>query len=92
VLLLSSADLSQEDIASVAGMIEKRHGPTKIISVRGNPRALIVKTSELVAPMLRGEELNLEVEGKRLVSVLTSGAIGNLKRRATGAEANGKVP
>jgi hypothetical protein len=73
-------------------MIEKRHGQVTAISVKGNPRALIVKTSEPVASMLRGEELRLEAEGKEVTSVLTSGAIGKLKKRATEAAANGKIP
>ncbi len=72
--------------------IGSRRGPAKAIAVKGNPRAVIVKTSNLVAPLLRGDGRDLHVGGKRLVSVLTSGAIGNLKKRATEAAANGQVP
>jgi len=48
-----------------------------------------MKTTNVVAPFLR--EGLLKVRGKTLTTVLTSGAIGNLKRRARGPADHGKV-
>jgi hypothetical protein len=72
--------------------MDRRHQPTKVISVKGSPRTLIVKTTNEVAPKLRGDSESIVIGGKRLVTVLTSGAIVNLKKRASRAGANGKVP
>jgi len=92
MLFISDADLTPTDFEMVKKIMETRYGSMKVIPVRGNPRALIVKTTNAVAPLLRGEESSLRLDGKKLVSVLTSGAIVNLKRRATEPPANGKVP
>jgi hypothetical protein len=90
VLLASDVDLTEGDLKLITEMIKGRHDSAKVIPIKGNPRAVIVKTSNTVAPLLR-EERTFDVGSKRLVSVLTSGAIGNLKKRATEEVANGKV-
>ena len=92
VLFISDADLAPTDFEMVKRIIETRYGSTKVIPVRSNPKALIVKTTNAVAPLLRGEESSLQVGGKKLVSLLTSGAIVNLKSRASEPPAHGKVP
>jgi len=91
VLFMSSVDLTQADFEAIKEVVERRYGYAKVIPVKGNPRAAILKTSNVVAPLLRGEEAKLKLGDKVLVSVLTSGAIGNLKRRASGTPANGKI-
>jgi hypothetical protein len=92
VLLLANADLSEAERRELSGMLESRHGKVKVISVEDNPRAVIVKTTNEVAPQLRSSEEPLMVRGKALTAVLTSGAIGKLKRQASGAQAHGQVP
>jgi len=89
---LADAELSDADRKELAAILEGRHGKVKVIAVEGNGRAVIVKTTNQVAPLLRDEGSPLIVGGKKLAPVLTSGAIGNLKNRATEAAANGKVP
>ena len=84
VLLMANADLSDAEMRDLAAILKERHGEVKLISVNENPRAIIVKTTNYVAPSLRGD-LVLAASGKRLVSVSTSGAVGNLKRRAKGS-------
>jgi hypothetical protein len=91
VLFTSEADLSEEDRERLSEILDRRYGATKIIAVKGNPKAVIVKTTNLVAPMLRELDPKLTVGGKHLTPVLTSGAIGKLKRRASPEAANGQV-
>jgi len=91
LLYMSSADLTQTDFEAIEEVVENRYGCVKAIPIKGNPRAVILKTSSVVATLLRGEEAGLKLGDKVLVSVLTSGAIGNLKRRAPGTPANGKI-
>ncbi len=92
VLLLAESDLSDEDVRSLGDVVKSRYAGAKVIAVKGNPRAVIVKTTNVDAPLLREARARLRVGRNELVSVLTSGAIGNLKKRASEAAANGKVP
>lgn len=91
MLLVADEDISDADRKDLAAILERRHGKVKLILVDENPRAVIVKTTNVVAPLLRGPDNVLTVGGKRLASVLTSGAVGNLKRRAKEAAGNGQV-
>jgi len=92
VLFLARSDLSEVDVRRFSELMKRWHREAKVIQVRGNPRALIVKTSNEVAPRLRDVKPRFRVGGVELVTVLTSGAIGNLKKRASEPAANGKVP
>jgi hypothetical protein len=89
VLLRSDEDMTSEDLRRATELIQMKHESAKVILIKGNPRSVIVRTSNAVAPVLREEVF--EIGGKRLASVLTSGAIGNLKRRASEVWDNGKV-
>jgi hypothetical protein len=91
VLLLADADLSDAETKQLSALLEERHPGARLIAVEDNPRAAIVKTTAEVAPLFRDPANRLTIGGKRLTPVLTSGAIGNLKRRASGGAANGKV-
>ena len=91
VLLVAEGPLSESELKTLRSVVERRHPGDKLIEVQGNPRAVIVRTTNLIAPSFRTAEGALTVGGKRLRSVLTSGAVGNLKRRATGAGTNGQV-
>jgi hypothetical protein len=76
----------------VGSVLEKRHGKVRLIEIEGDPKLIIVKTTNEVAPLLRGKKGELLIGGKRISSVLTSGAVGKLKRRRGGAQVHGKVP
>jgi len=91
VLFLASSNLSEDDLRRFSELMKGRHPASKVIAVKENPRAVIVKTTNEVAPLLRDADPGLKVGKIDLVSVLTSGAIGNLKRRASTAAANGEV-
>ena len=91
VLLIADGAISEPERKMLRSIIERRHQGDKLIEVQGNPRAVIVRTTNEVAPSFRTEEEALNIGGKRLTSVLTSGAVGNLKRRAAEAETNGQV-
>lgn len=88
---MAGADLSDAERKEIGTALERRHGEVKVIAVEGNRRAVIVKTSADVASLLRGEGMVPSVGRKRLVPILTSGAVGKLKRRASEAAANGEV-
>ena len=91
ILFAADGELTGADIKELATLVERRHHGAKVIEVAGNPRAVILKTTNEAAPLLRVPQAGLTVGGKRLTSVLTSGAVGNLKRRASGAKGNGQV-
>jgi len=81
VLLEADGDVSADDWKDLAEHLEAKFGKLKPIAVEGNRRALVVKTDNRVAPLIR-VEAGMRVGGRRVRSVLTSGSIGRLKRRA----------
>jgi hypothetical protein len=94
VLLVADEQFSSSDMRDLSVILEKKHGKVTVIPVEKNPRAVIVKTTNSVAPLLREASGELHLGGKRLVTVLTSGSIGKLKSRASCSETtkDGKVP
>ena len=94
VLLVADGDLSEGDRRDLSLMLEGRHWKVTVIPVEKNPRAVIVKTTNSVAPLMREMSGELHLGGKGLVTVLTSGSIGKLKSRAFDGETtrDGKVP
>ena len=92
VLFYAKSDLSEDDLRRFSEVVRRWHQTAKVIAVSGNPRAVIIRTSNQTAPILRDIKPGIKVGGVEFVSVLTSGAIGNLKKRALEAAANGKVP
>lgn len=91
VLLVADADLSGPEMKMLRSVVERRHPGDKLIEIQGNRRAVIVRTTNEVAPSFRTVEGAPTIDGKRLNALLTSGAVGNLKRRVTGAGTNGQV-
>jgi hypothetical protein len=91
VLLVADAAISESDRKVLRSVIERRHPGDKLIEVQGNPRAVIVRTTNDVAPSFRTEDGAPFIGGRKLTAVLTSGAVGNLKRRAAEAATNGQV-
>ncbi|MFI5404328.1 MAG: hypothetical protein ACHQYR_01210 [Candidatus Gagatemarchaeaceae archaeon] len=91
---MAEGPLTEEDCKTLGLILGQRHGKVKVIPVASNPRAIIVKTDNSVAPILRESSGQIRLSGMTLVTVLTSGSIGKLKRRASGpgTTGNGKVP
>lgn len=91
VLLQGESRLSKAEAKSVEASLERRYGDLKVIQVEENSSALIVKTDVFTARALRNGGRLAGPGGASLVPVLTSGAIGKLKRRAAEAGANGEI-
>ena len=92
VLLVSDGEFSSEEIKEIGEILEGRYGRVKMIPLKENSKAVVVKTDNEIATKLKDPEWALVIGGKRVRPVLTSGAIVNLKRRASVAAANGQVP
>ena len=92
VLLMADGELSSEDMKEIGGILEGRYGKLKMIPLKENSRVVIVKADNGVATMLKEPGWALKIGSKIVRPVLTSGAIVNLKRRASVAAANGQVP
>lgn len=89
VLFSSDVDLTEWRLAEMDAAFSGRGWKGKLIPVEGCPRAIIVKTTGEFAASMRGV---VHIPGGlEIRSVLTSGAVGNLKRRARETAANGQV-
>ena len=91
LLLLADGGITEPEWARLDILLQQRHPGAKLIGVRENPRAIIVRTTTDGAASLRSPEGALALDGKALRPVLTSGAVGNLKRRAREAATDGQV-
>ena len=91
VLLMADGELSSGDVKAIGEILEGRHGKVKMIPLGENPKAVVVKTDNEVAPTLKEPGWELVIGKRRIKAVLTSGAIVNLKRRASMATANDQV-
>jgi hypothetical protein len=83
VLLLSGTDIDEERWEALVKHFEGRYGKVKAIRVKGNDKAMIVKTDNVSAPRMREENGQLMAGTASIETVLTSGSIGKLKRRAS---------
>ncbi len=94
VLYVADGELSEENLKDLGRILESRHGSLKVIPVKGNPGAVIVKTNNISSPRMRDASGRIELGGRTLTVRLTSGAIGKLKRAADSARTleNGEVP
>ena len=92
LLFVAKSDLSEEDMRQFSNAIRAWHRDAKVIQVKGNTRAVIVRTTNEVVPRLREAKPGIRAGRVELETVLTSGAIGNLKKRASEPKTNGKVP
>jgi hypothetical protein len=90
VLFISDSDVSASE-RQLEEFFGERFGKVRAITLKGNPRAVIMKTTDDVASRLKELRDGIVVCGDLLTPALTSGAVGNLKRRAAGAEVNGEV-
>jgi hypothetical protein len=94
LLLSAEGGLSSEDEKRLTRLLEERYERFSLIRVRGHQDHMIVKTDGRSAEQMRELFDDVEIEGKRVRSVLTSGCIGKLKRRAGESQAsvNAEVP
>ena len=91
---MATEELTEMDTEEFKGILEQRHGKLKVIPVKGNARAVIVRTTGPAASEIRESSGNVSLRGKEITAVLTSAAIGKLKRRASqsGVPEIGQVP
>jgi hypothetical protein len=89
---MADGELSPEEMKNLGEVFQKKHGKAKVIPLKENPQAIVVKTDNEIAPKLREPEWALIIGRRRIVAVLTSGSIGKLKRRASEAATSGQVP
>ncbi|MDG6957281.1 MAG: hypothetical protein JRM74_03065 [Nitrososphaerota archaeon] len=82
LLLMADRGVSEEELRALSKSLGGESGGLKVFGVDGNPRAVVVKTTVEVARRIREAGGVSGAGGSRLVPVLTSGAVGNLKRRA----------
>jgi len=75
-------DLSADDRKGFGRLLEERSGKTPLIELKGNERFVIIKTNNINAARLKEEEKMVGPGGKTLRTVLMSGSIGKLKKRA----------
>ena len=92
LLFYTTSDQSDDDLRRLAEIIRRWDQTAKVIQVKRNPRAVIIKTTNQTATVLRDIKPGVRLNGVDYVPVLTSGSIGNLKKRASEAATNGKVP
>jgi hypothetical protein len=89
---MADGELSPEEMKDLGEVLQKKYGKVKVIPLKENPHAIVVKTDNETAPELREPGCALIIGRRRIVAVLTSGSIGKLKRRASGAATNDQVP
>jgi hypothetical protein len=94
VLYLADADLGAAEVEELGRILEGRHGRLKVIEVKGNRRAVIIRTTVGAATEMRERSGSISLREKRVAGVLTSGVIGKLKKRAaeSATTRSGKVP
>ena len=81
----------EEEMKALAKLLGSEFGGVKVFGVDGNPRAVIVKGTVESARRLREACVTGVIGGMKMTPVLTSGAVGNLKKRAREAVPNGEV-
>ncbi|HUI85933.1 MAG TPA: hypothetical protein VLY21_02110 [Nitrososphaerales archaeon] len=82
VLIGVTGEWDGERLAKLGRLLEQRHGRIKLIPVDGRRDRLIVKTTPAVAGEIRDSLGDIEIQGSKVVSLRTSGCIGNLKKLA----------
>ena len=87
VLVQAEGRLSPGGLETLTKMLEQRHGSLGLTLVDSESTSLIVKTDVAGAQGVRDSLRDATFGGTRVRSVLTSGNIGKLKRRAQGSSA-----
>lgn len=80
VLLRAGWELTEEDFKALETVVGGTDPKGKVIRLKGSPDHVVVKADSSVSAKFRSPGADVRVPGGQLVSVLTSGAIVNLKR------------
>lgn len=86
-VLVSSGAVTPDEQKTFLRYVEQRYGKVKAIQVDGKPGLMVLKTDVGGAQGMRESLAEVKVAGVHSATVLTSGCIGKLKRRA--AESKG---
>ena len=81
-MYLAEQEITEANLKGLERVLHQRHGEVKLIRVHRSQNALIVKTTSDEAPDIRRKSGKLRIGRIHLESVLSSGAIGKLKKRA----------
>lgn len=85
LLIQAEGRLSPEQLSTLTRMLEQRHGKLEITLLDSPQTSLILKTVGSVSEGIRESLSDASFGGTRVKTVLTSGNIGKLKRRARGS-------
>lgn len=91
VLIEADGRLGPDELGTLTKMLEQRHGKLGLTLLDTPHTALIVKTDRVVAAQVRESLADASFGGIRVRTVLTSGSIGKLKKRAQGSSAREDV-
>ena len=85
--------VTREEWSNLESFLEERFGTSKLITIAGLERMMVVKAEITSANLLRNCCAELKVGNTNLRTVLTSGSLGKLKSVAKGTERSrfGKV-
>jgi hypothetical protein len=83
MLISAEGRLTEEDRKTLAQNARKMELKIVLIPVVGRDDFVILKTNVMDARVIRESILDLAPGGKKLSTVITSGCIGKLKKRAT---------
>jgi len=81
LLLQGESSLSSLEAKELEEALQKDPGGIKMIGLPDNDKAFVLKTSGETVMKLRRSKWVASINGKTFVPVLTSGAIGKLKKK-----------
>jgi RNase P/RNase MRP subunit POP5 len=88
VLIQAEGKLAADELSTLTRTLQQRHGNLGFTLIDDKRTSLIVKTDRAVAEGIRESLAAATFGGTRVTTVLTSGSIGKLKRRARGSSAS----
>jgi len=91
VLIQAEGRLPQGDLHTLTRMLEERHGNVGMTLVDTSRTSLIVKTDPAGAKGIRESLAEARFGRMKVTTILTSGNIGKLKKRAQGSSAREDV-
>lgn len=91
ILFRADGHLAEEDLRELATALASKGWKAKVIPVEDDTRWVIVRTDGETASQIRAQGGRIVTGRGPLVSLLSSGAVGKLKRRAREAGEDGQV-
>lgn len=91
VLFRAESELGEPEMKALSAALASMGWKAKVIAVDGSPKSVIVRTDNGTASRIRAQGGRITAGGRVFVSLLTSGAVGNLKRRAGEGDEDGQV-